>query len=153
MININFLLIIMILTLNQPPPEIFFEYKSQGTYSRQMIEVKVYTDRVVHYKRSKFAPVKVVEEWKGTLSDADYQLFVKEIIENCKFMELPQRPDEEMRVKDSSDDEITVNYNRKKHQIGGYAAFHYSKYKCVYQSYHKMLFSVKNQRYQVKPNS
>jgi hypothetical protein len=150
---LNIFFMIMLSSLNHPPTDLFFEYKSQGTYSRQMIEVKVYTDRVVHYKRSKFAPLKVVEEWKGTLNDADYQLFVKELVENCKFMELPQKPDEEMRVKDSSDDEITVYYTGKKHQIGGYAAFHYSKYKCVYHSYHKMLFSVKNQRYQVKPKS
>ena len=143
----------MLLTLNQSPPELFFEYKSQGTYSRQMIVVRVYADRTVYYKRSKFAPLKVVEEWKGTLNNTDYQQFVKELVENCKFMELPQKPNEEMMVKDASDDKISIYYKSQKHQIGGYAAYHYSKYKCVYLSYNKMLFSVKNQQYKVKPKS
>jgi len=116
-----------------------------------MLEVRVYTDRTVHYKRSKMAPIKVVEEWTGKLDIVDYNAFLDEIINTCKMMSLPQKPDEKMMIKDGSFDDMTVIHNSRKHTIGGYGANHYSKYKCVYQSYNKMLFKVQNIVYKVKP--
>jgi hypothetical protein len=146
-------LAIMLSSQNQPTPELFFEFKSQGTYSQQEFCTQVFTDRTVHYKRSKLSPVSVIEEWTGTLSEADYKAFVSEIVNSCKFMDLPQKPDEKIMIKDGSFDDFTVIHNSQKHTIGGYGVNHYGKYKCVYQSYNKMLFSVKNQQYKVKPKS
>lgn len=151
MIALKFLLIMMLSSLSQPPPELFFEFKSQGTYSRQETLTQVFTDMTVHYKRSKLSSVSVIEEWTGTLIEADYKAFVNEIINNCKFMELPEKPDEEMRIKDGSYDYFTVNHQSRKHQIGGYGVNHYAKYKCVYSTYNKMIFAVKNLKYKVKP--
>jgi hypothetical protein len=153
MFILKLFLVVMLSNMNQQTPALFFEYKSQGTYSRQMIEVEVYTDGTVHYRRSKFAPVKVVEEWKGTLTESDYQLFVKQVINDCEFMKLPQRPDEEIKIKDGSFDDFTLIHNMRKYTIGGYGANHYGKYKCVYSAYKKMLLSVETIKYKVKPKS
>lgn len=149
----NIYFMIMFSLIRQSPPELFFEFKSQGTYSRQEIHTQVFTDRTVHYRRSKLAPVSVAEEWAGTLSELDYEAFVNEITDNCKFMKLPEKPDEEILMKDGSYDYFTVNYKSGKHQIGGYGVNHYGKYRCVYASYNKMLFSVKNLKYKVNPKS
>ena len=104
-------------------------------------------------KKTELAPVSIAEEWTGTLSDKDYKAFVSEIIETCKFRSLPEKVDEPIRIKDSSFDDISVLFNSKKRSIGGYRASHYEKYKCVYSSYNKMLFLVKNLKYKVKPKS
>ena len=148
---LSYFLVIMILPINQPPPELFFEFKSQGTMSRQNIHVLVYADGNVHYMRTAISPAKTLEEWTGKLNDTDYKVFVNEIINNCKFMDLPQKPDEEIRIKDGSFDDITVSFNTRKHIIGGYGANHYPKYKCVYQSYNQMTGKISNIKYKVKP--
>jgi hypothetical protein len=141
----------MFSSFNEPPPELFFEYKSEGTYSRLQVQVQIFADHTVHYKKSKFAPVSVVEEWSGTLSEKDYNTFAGEIINNCKFMSLPQKPDEEIMIKDVSYDYFTVNYNSRKHQIGGYGSRYCKSYKCVYQSYNIIIGMVSGIKYIAKP--
>jgi hypothetical protein len=142
---------IMFSSLDQPKPELFFEFKSQGTYPRLVFEVQVFTDKTVHYKKSKISPPSIVEEWTGKLSEADYKAFVSEIVNSCKFMDLPQKPDEKIMIKDGSFDDFTVNYQSRKHTIGGYGANHYSRYSCVYQSYNKMIGKISDIKYIVKP--
>jgi hypothetical protein len=151
MIILYILLLMQPYLTDQTKPEVFFEYKSQGTYSRLEFHVKVFTDRTIHYAKSGISPAVVLEEWMGSLSEADYKTFVSEITETCKFMELPDRIEEPIRIKDSSIDEISVLLNSKKHSIGGYGASHYEKYTCIYMYYNKMLFSVTNIKYRVKP--
>lgn len=140
----------MISLVDNKYSDLFFEFKSQGTMSRQNLQVLVYADGSVHYMRTAISPAKTLEEWTGKLNDTDYKVFVNEIINKCKFMDLPQKPDEEIRIKDGSFDDITVSYNARKYTIGGYGANHYSRYKCVYQSYNKMIGKISNIKYKVK---
>jgi hypothetical protein len=145
------LIIIMVLFTSNSPPTVFFEYKSEGTMSHRDIHVVVKTDYTVYYKRTHKALDYIEEEWTGKLDPADYKVFVDKMIGSCKFMELPLQIEEQVMIKDVSTDWMCLNYNSKKHSIGGYGASHYKKYKCVYDEYNNMLFKVQNFLYMVKP--
>jgi hypothetical protein len=114
------------------------------------IFVKVSTGRKVYYKRSHIKSSKVYEEWTGIIEEPDYNSFVNEIIETCKFMKLPESIQNTVNIKDLSSDKIAVTYNSKTHSIGGYGASHYKKYHCVYKTYNKMMSCVKEMKYKVR---
>jgi len=150
MIKLNLFYFMLSFQIGQQNDKVFFDYSSTGTYSQMEIHVEVCTDRKVSYKRSHIRSDKVYEEWTGHLEEPDYNSFVNEIIETCKFMKLPESIQNTVNIKDLSSDKIAVTYNSKTHSIGGYGASHYKKYDCVYKSYNKMMYCVKEKKYKVK---
>jgi hypothetical protein len=129
----------------------YFEYQSHGTYYPYSTIVSFTPDGKVGYIKTNNHTQKIHEKWEGKIDQEEMDAFVKELMDQCRFFDLPENSDEPIRIKDSSYDYFTLIYREKKHTIGGYAAKHDKVYKPVFETYSKMWGEIKNVKVLIDP--
>jgi len=122
----------------------YFEYQSQGTYYPYGTVVSFRADGKVDFTKTHLHTQRVYEKWEATIEKEVLDIFLKELMNNCRFFDLPESSGEPIRIKDSSYDYFTLIYRDKKHTIGGYGASHDKVYATVYAAYNSMWGKMKN---------
>jgi len=130
----------------------YFEYQSDGTYYPFSTVVSFRADGKVSFTKTNNLTQKVHEKWEGIIDKEDMNVFLMELIKQCRFFELPESSGEPIRIKDSSYDYFTLIYREKKHTIGGYGASHDKIYDSVYTAYNSMWGKIKNVKVLIDPN-
>jgi hypothetical protein len=128
----------------------YFEFKSEGTYYPYCILVSFTSEGKVTYIKTNIHTQKVYEKWEGKIEKEDMEAFVKELINQCRFFDLPVSSGEPIRVKDSSYEYFTLIYREKKHTVGGYDASHDNVYDKIYEAYNTLWGKIKNINVKVK---
>jgi hypothetical protein len=149
--NINSIGIITPVISDTAYRDFYFEYRSDPTFSYYAIEVKVFPDAKVNYKRIHLKKKYVYEEWTGKLKDSDNNSFIDEIINKCSFFKLPSKIDKQIMIKDVAYDEFRITYGDRKYSIGGYGARYYEKYRDVYNALNKKIGDITGIRYKTRP--